>query len=252
MPWNIDHNSSILTLSQTVLEEEKDITKNHLFHLGRRLGITSILLFLPLESFDTAYKLIDNLVVALRSDFCTKEDQSWWKRLILVMNYASEDNEYTYLRSRFFDTFIPQLQQHYKLDHPISVVFISTRIYNSIQETEHRQLYKVYSQRILWQMMEDHMYSGRWCETSIANNMDNDDYVDDYESEEEEELYKTVTVVQNGVVQKNIHPENTHTPVTHYSSPVGTAVQRRATQRYQRLNTDESASALPVIVKRPF
>lgn len=50
IPWTIDDNSSLVTLSQyTSLGQETPVTRNYLIGLGQRLGITTIIVVVSIE-----------------------------------------------------------------------------------------------------------------------------------------------------------------------------------------------------------
>lgn len=50
IPWHIDRNSSLVTLSQyTSLGQDNPVSRNYLLGLGQRLGITTILVIVSIE-----------------------------------------------------------------------------------------------------------------------------------------------------------------------------------------------------------
>ncbi|KAI9329593.1 hypothetical protein BD770DRAFT_334006 [Pilaira anomala] len=221
VPWHIDGNSSLVTLFQhTSLGQENPVTRNCLVGLGQRLGITSIIIIVSIETIGTVYPLLDNLVnsMALETNPSNSqtEQPSWWSRVILIINQQHTVNDQATINQRrsILTEEIPRIQARYKLSNPLSILFLSTTLYCQLKDYTVQQVrYKSCCQRILWQMMEKHMLSGRWSSefislqtrttntttTSLINVLNEDD---ESSSSSDDAIFKTVIDFENGKRKK--------------------------------------------------
>jgi hypothetical protein len=195
-----------------------------------------------------------------------QQDQpSWWSRVVLVINQqhgVSDQTAYAQRKSVLVDQ-MPRIQERYQLSHPLSTLFVSTQVYNQIKNTEQGALYKISCQRILWQMMEKHMLSGRWCSelltlqnrmNSTKNNNTNMNVLNDEEdssSSSDEVLFNTVIDIVDGKVSKPAKKKKKQKKPQHNTA--GTSqLQRRNTRRQtQKLHCHDGddGTTLPLPVR---
>jgi hypothetical protein len=283
----------LITLSQyTSLGKDNPVSRNYLLGLGQRLGITTILVIVSIEVMcvlynhlyqlsanmlllfsDTVYPLLNSLVKAMElatdaSELSEQDQPSWWKRVVLVINQqhgVSDQIAYAQRKSVLIDQ-MPRIQERYQLSHPLSTLFISTQVYDQIKNTEQGVQYKTSCQRILWQMMDKHMLSGRWCSEllTLQNRMNSgknnngtlnilNDEEDDSSSSSDDVLFRTVIDIKDGKVtkpskKKKKKPQQNSSTTT--STTTGKSqLQRRNTRRQiQKLHCHDGddGTALPL------
>ncbi|KAI8637195.1 hypothetical protein BD408DRAFT_424942 [Parasitella parasitica] len=277
IPWHIDHNHSLLTLSQyTSLGQDNPVSRNYLIGLGQRLGITTILVIVSIEVIGTVYPLLNNLVKAMETnasanDHVQEEQASWWSRVVLVINQqhgVSDQAAYAQRKAILVDE-MPRIQERYRLSRPLSTLFISTLVYDQIKNTEEGFNYKLCCQRILWQMMEKHMLTGRWCSellsfqnrlnTNGSNgnssqlNILNED--EESSSSSDEAIFQTVIEYdENGKVKKpeKKKKQRKRTMLVHQQTKMTSSLQRRSTRRQiQKLHCHDGddGSTLPLPIR---
>lgn len=291
MPWHIDGNSSLVTLFQhTSLGQENPVTRNCLVGLGQRLGITSIIIIVSIEtmyvktsknliilfiyflkktSSGTVYPLLDNLVNSMALEINPSNSQteqpSWWSRVILIINQQHTLNDQTTISQRksIFTEEMPRIQARYRLSNPLSILFLSTTLYCQLKDYTVQQVrYKSCCQRILWQMMEKHMLSGRWSSefislqartanttTSLINVLNEDD---ESSSSSDDAIFKTVIDFENGKKKKMAKKSKNKVNNNHIPLP-STPLQRRATRRQvQKLHSHDgdNGTSLPTTITR--
>lgn len=170
-----------------------------------------------------------------------QEDQpSWWSRVVLVVNQrhgVSDQTAYAQRKSVLVDQ-MPRIQERYRLSHPLSIIFVSTQVYDQIKNTEQGAQYKTSCQRILWQMMDRHMLSGRWCseQSTLQNrlynpknsntNFDGLDEENGSSSSSDEATFTTVIDIVNGKVSKPIKKKKKQ-----HNTRETSGLQRRNTRR---------------------
>ncbi|GAA5802687.1 hypothetical protein HPULCUR_008161 [Helicostylum pulchrum] len=274
IPWTIDENSSLVTLSQyTSLGQETPVTRNYLIGLGQRLGITTIIVVVSIEVIGTVYPLLDNLIKSMELDTNDSQEQeqqqpSWWSRVVLVINQqhgVSDQTAYNQRRSILVDE-MPRIQERYGLSNPLSILFLSTQVFDRLQSTNQGGHYKSCCQRILWQMMEKHMLSGRWCSelvglhtrvppnTSLINILNEDD---ETSSSSDDAIFKTVIDFVDGKKKKLVKKKKTivqqqETIVNNNHLMPATPLQRRSTRRqFQKLHCHDGddGMSLPTITR---
>ncbi|CAO3653376.1 unnamed protein product [Mucor fragilis] len=274
IPWHVDRNSSLITLSQyTSLGQESPVSRNYLLGLGQRLGITTILVIVSIEVIGTVYPLLNNLLKAMElntnpGNLVQADQPSWWSRVVLVINQqhgVSDQTAYAQRKAVLVEE-MPRIQERYRLSQPLSTLFISTQVYDQIKNTEEGVNYKLCCQRILWQMMEKHMLTGRWCSelltlqnrlnsnssnsgASLLNVLNEDD---ESSSSSDEAIFQTVIDYVDGKIKK---PEKKR---KHKKKAFGTqdakssSLQRRSTRRQtQKLHCHDGddGSTLPLPIR---
>ncbi|KAI9480778.1 MAG: hypothetical protein EXX96DRAFT_564128 [Benjaminiella poitrasii] len=216
--WNIDCNSSLITLSQyTCLPQDDPVSKNYLVELSQRLGITTILIIISLEAIETIYLLLSNLVKALETDTansnsCVQQEQhSWWNRVVIIVNqqHGIHDQVAYSQRKNFLMKEMPRIQARYHLPQPLSTLFISTQVYERIKDTNDNARYKSCCQKILWQMTENHILNGSWYNelttfqidksTPLINILNEDD---ESSTSSDDTIFQTVINYVNGKIKK--------------------------------------------------
>ncbi|KAI7887657.1 uncharacterized protein EV154DRAFT_11818 [Mucor mucedo] len=280
IPWHIDGNSSLVTLSQhTSAGRENPVTRNYLLGLGQRLGITTIIVIVSIEVINTIYPLLDNLVKSMEvcntSNLIEQDQATWWSRVVIIVNqqHGVTDQAAYNQRKEILTVEMPRIQERYRLSHPLSVLFLSTLVYDNIKNPSQAFHYKSCCQRILWQMMEKHMLSGRWCSEliSLQNRVDtnlnggsllnvlNED--DESSSSSDDALFKTVIDYVDGKKKKPVKRKNTPAPAlppipAEHAAPPST-LQRRATRRQIQIQTQklhshdgDDGTTLPVSDRR--
>ncbi|CEP19836.1 hypothetical protein [Parasitella parasitica] len=275
IPWHIDRNHSLLTLSQyTSSGQDNPVSRNYLVGLGQRLGITTILVIVSIEVIGTVYPLLNNLVKAMETNANANannaEQASWWSRVVLVFNQQhgiSDQAAYAQRKAVLADE-MPRIQERYRLAQPLSTLFVSTQVYDQIKTTEQGADYKLCSQRILWQMMEKHMLTGRWCSEllslqnrlnsngsnggSLLNVLTEDD---ESSSSSDEAIFQTVVEYENGKVkkpEKKKKKQRKRTMLVHQQTKTPLPLQRRSTRRQlQKVHCydGDDGSALPLPVR---
>ncbi|KAI8077459.1 hypothetical protein BDF21DRAFT_49560 [Thamnidium elegans] len=263
IPWSIDGNSSLVTLSQyTSLGQETPVTRNYLIGLGQRLGITTIIVVVSIEVIGTVYPLLDNLMKSMELDTNDSQEQqqpSWWSRVVLVVNQqhgVSDQAAYNQRRTILVDE-MPRIQERYRLSNPLSILFLSTQVFDRLQNTNQGGYYKSCCQRILWQMMEKHMSSGRWCSelvglqtrvppnTSLINVLNEDD---ETSSSSDDAIFKTVIDFVDGKKKKLVKKKKTvqqETAVDNNHLIPATPLQRRFTRRqFQKLHCHDGDNGM--------
>ncbi|KAI8047532.1 uncharacterized protein B0P05DRAFT_459512, partial [Gilbertella persicaria] len=217
IPWHIDQNNSLVTLSHyTCLGKENPVSRNYLLSLGQRLGVTTILVITDEHTSDTVYPLLDALTKAMElnthADKLTKQP-SWWNRVVLVINQqhdVSDQIAYTQ-RKNILVGDMPRIQERYRISQPLSTLFVSTQVYDQIKQTQEGVHYQRCCQRILWQMMQKHTLSGRWCSelSTLQNRMNSTSNTlniltedDESSSSSDESLFVTVIDYVDGKIKK--------------------------------------------------
>ncbi|KAI8378579.1 hypothetical protein BD560DRAFT_389792 [Blakeslea trispora] len=264
IPWQIDRNQSLVTLCQfTYLDEASDVSRNYLLGLGQRLGITSILVIVSMESFFTVYTLLDSLVKSMQTKVNTQPSSqapSWWNRVVLIINQQHGANDQTAFvqRKRILVEDMQRIQERYRLSQSLSTLFLSTQTYDQIKLTDQGAHYKACCQRILWQMMARHTLSGRWCSEILSlqnrsNTVDSGNVAlnilteeDESDSSNEDTPFVTVIDYVDGKIKK---PEKKKKQAAPKQS-----VQRRATRRQvQKLHCfDGDDGTIPPVPIRRF
>ncbi|CAO3663873.1 unnamed protein product [Rhizopus stolonifer] len=186
MHWEIENVSSLLTLSHYTYQPNSHSAWRHLAdNLGRRQGITSILVAVSYHTIKEMYTLLDHLVHSL--DQAPTTSCSWWSRLILVIDDCNSRE-----RKLFLTEEIPNVMARYRLDQPLTVLFIHT----SQQDPD----YKISSQRILRQMMDRHLLCGNWMMTHTVDN--------DSSSSDDDDMYTMATVIEYKDGKRKRPPKN--------------------------------------------
>lgn len=222
---------------------------------------------------NTVYPLLDNLVKAMElsntSNLIQHDQATWWSRVVLIINqqHGVTDQAAYDQRKEILTMEMPRIQERYRLSQPLSVLFLSTLVHDSIKNPTQAFHYKSCCQRILWQMMEKHMLSGRWSSEliSLQNRVDtnlngggslinilNED--DETSSSSDDAIFKTVINYVDGKkkrpVKRRVPPP---VPVEH--APTPSSLQRRATRRHiqtQKLHSHDgdNGSSLPLSIRR--
>lgn len=219
----------------------------------------------------TVYPLLDNLIKSMELETYDSQEQqqqpSWWSRVVLIINQqhgVSDQIAYNQRRSILVDE-MPRIQERYGLSNPLSILFLSTQVFDRLQSTNQGGYYKSCCQRILWQMMEKHMMSGRWCSelvglqtrvppnTSLINILNEDD---ETSSSSDDAIFKTVIDFVDGkkkklVKKKKIVQQETAAVNTNHLMPA-TPLQRRSTRRqFQKLHCHDGddGMSLPTITR---
>ncbi|KAI7905017.1 uncharacterized protein BX663DRAFT_501349 [Cokeromyces recurvatus] len=268
--WNIDCSSSLVTLSQyTCLGQDNPVSKNYLTGLGQRLGITTILVIISIETIGTIYPLLNNLVKAMEIDMTEPEksleqDQySWWERVVVIVNQQHDIYDQTAYshRKSFLMNEMPRIQERFRLSQPLSTLFLSTFAYKQIEETDIGNNYQLHCQRILWQMLERHMLGGRWCSELISlqnrnmltsvntlkkDNDDDDDDDDSSSSSDDAFIFQTVIDYVDGKIKK---PEKRKKLIKKH--PISRLQRRQTRRQIQKLHCHDGddGTKLPSINK---
>ncbi|OBZ90967.1 hypothetical protein A0J61_00985, partial [Choanephora cucurbitarum] len=261
IPWQIDRNHSLVTLCQfTYLDETSQVSRNYLIGLGQRLGITSILVIVSIESFNTVYTLLDSLVQSMQTKSQpSSQTPSWWNRVILIINqqHGVSDQATFMQRKHVLLEDMQRIQERYQLPQPLSTLFLSTHLYDQVKHVEQGAYYKACCQRILWQMMARHTLCGRWCTPSLQNRLNSTDSAsvalnilteeDESDSSNDDDLFVTVIDYVDGKIKK---PEKKKRSQLPSEQPI----QRRATRRQiQKLHCfDGDDGTIPPVPMRPF
>lgn len=197
------------------------------------------------------------------------DQPSWWSRVVLVINQQHGVNDQTAYAQRkavLVDE-MPRIQERYRLSQPLSTLFISTQVYDQIQNTEEGVNYKLCCQRILWQMMEKHMLTGRWCSelltlqnrlnsnssnsgTSLLNVLNEDD---ESSSSSDEAIFQTVIDYVDGKIKKPEKKKKKHKKKGfNLEDTKSSSLQRRSTRRQtQKLHCHDGddGSTLPLPIR---
>ncbi|KAI8351470.1 hypothetical protein EDC96DRAFT_447919, partial [Choanephora cucurbitarum] len=254
IPWQIDRNHSLVTLCQfTYLDKTSQVSRNYLIGLGQRLGITSILVIVSIESFNTVYTLLDSLVQSMETNSHPLSQPSWWNRVILIINqqHGVSDQAAFMQRKHVLLEDMQHIQERYQLSQPLSTLFLSTHLYDQVKHQEQGAYYKVCCQRILWQMMARHTLCGRWCSETLQSRLNSTGKValnilteeDESDSSHDDDLFVTVIDYVDGKMKKPEKKKGSQQPI-----------QRRATRRQiQKLHCyDGDDGTIPPVPMRPF
>lgn len=200
-----------------------------------------------------------------------KDQYTWWSRVVLVVNqqHGVSDQVAYSQRKDVLALEMPRIQERYRLSQPISVLFLSTLVYDQIRNTPQGTHYQLCCQRILWQMMEKHTLGGRWCSELISlqnRNNGNNSVInilneDDETTSSDEDAHEMVIEYENGKRKKPVKRKKkvvSSAPtevlrLSPFSNSISTQIQRRATRRQtQKLHCldGDDGSELPLIVKR--
>lgn len=182
-----------------------------------------------------------------------KDQASWWSRVIVVVNqqYGVSPQAAYAQRKAFLVNEMPRIQEKYGLSQPLSTLFLSTQIHDQLQDKGLQ--YKQCCQRILWQMMQKHTLSGRWCSeivslqsrmnslssTATINILTEDDE-SDTSSDEEDGMPKIINYVDYKVVKTVEKPKK--------QAPLQRRATRRLVQKVHCYDGDDGTS-LPSPVK---
>lgn len=223
----------------------------------------------------TVYTLLDNLVKSMELDtnennLIQKDQFTWWSRVVLVVNqqHGVSDHVAYNQRKDVLALDMPRIQERYRLSQPISVLFLSTLVYDQIRNTPQGIHYQLCCQRILWQMMEKHTSGGRWCSELISlqnRNNGNSSVVNilnenDETTSSDEDVHEMVIEYENGKRKKPVKRKKkvvSSAPtdalrLSPFSNNINTQIQRRATRRQtQKLHCHDGddGSELPHIFK---
>ncbi|KAG1461246.1 hypothetical protein G6F46_003552 [Rhizopus delemar] len=198
--WQIDNNQSLVTISEfTYQDDHKDSSdlKQPLENLRQRLGITTILVTAPYGSISELYTLLDKLALSANehkhSDLC-----SWWGRVVLVIDQQNlmNDGKVYDERKLFLMIEMPKIMSRYQLSEPLSILFVSTESFDEIKHTPYGGYYKLYSQRILWRMMEMHTLCKKWIYHDLGYTADDDLWDEDASSSCSDDMYMMATVIE--------------------------------------------------------
>lgn len=201
------------------------------------------------------------------------DQPSWWSRVVLVINQqhgVSDQTAYAQRKAVLVDE-MPRIQERYRLSQPLSTLFLSTQVHDQIKNTEEGVNYKLCCQRILWQMMEKHMLTGRWCSelltlqnrldsnssnsnTSLLNVLNEDD---ESSSSSDEAIFQTVIDYVDGKIkkpEKKKKKKKTMQLKSHSNGETKTlsSLQRRSTRRQtQKLHCHDGddGTALPLPIR---
>ncbi|ORZ01492.1 hypothetical protein BCR43DRAFT_180780 [Syncephalastrum racemosum] len=135
---------SLITVAR--LENVKE-GEDRLRSLGRRLGITSLLI--PVTELSALHNLLDQF------ESTCGATTGWWEHLVLVFDQAEEDS--------VLKTVVPNLQSKYRQSRPPTIVFFSVRGYETLICDEHAgRTYRSQCRQVLYQLLETHHTRGRW------------------------------------------------------------------------------------------
>lgn len=206
------------------------------------------------------------------SNLVQADQPSWWSRVVLVINQqhgVSDQTAYAQRKAVLVDE-MPRIQERYRLSQPLSTLFLSTQVHDQVKNTEEGVNYKLCCQRILWQMMEKHMLTGRWCSelltlqnrldsnssnsnTSLLNVLNEDD---ESSSSSDEAIFQTVIDYVDGKIRK---PEKRKKKKTmqlkshnNGETKALSSLQRRSTRRQtQKLHCHDGddGTALPLPIR---
>lgn len=100
----------------------------------------------------------------LGNDSDQDHDSLFWSRIILVIDqeHRIDDQRAFSQRKLFLINEMPRIQKYFQLSRPLSVLFLSTQVYEQIQDIPRGADYKRCCQRILWQMLHSYSLCGRW------------------------------------------------------------------------------------------
>ncbi|CAO3686240.1 unnamed protein product [Rhizopus stolonifer] len=198
--WQIDNNQSLLTLSEFTHQnghEDSSARKQMIENLGRRLGISTILVCASYDTINDIYRFLDQLVQSL-DQLQSKDMCLWWSKVVLVVDqyHTTNDTRIYDERKMFLVNEMSKIMDRYQLSEPLSVLFISTNLFSMIKHTKQSDYYQTCTQRILWKMMEKHSLCERWVchERYMAgDNLDDDD---DSNSSCSDDMYTFATVIE--------------------------------------------------------
>lgn len=195
------------------------------------------------------------------------DQPSWWSRVVLVINQQHGVNDQTAYAQRkaVLVEEMPRIQERYRLSQPLSTLFISTQVYDQIKNTEEGVNYKLCCQRILWQMMEKHMLTGRWCselltlQNRINSNSSNNGASllnvltedDESSSSSDEAIFQTVIDYVDGKIKKP-EKKKKHKKKAFDTADMKSSLQRRTTRRQtQKLHCHDGddGSTLPLPIR---
>ncbi|KAI9254839.1 hypothetical protein BY458DRAFT_520803, partial [Sporodiniella umbellata] len=169
----VDGVESNMLLSQYTYKPKSYPAWKHLAeNLGQRQGINSLLVATSYHALDELYLLLNNLIHSM--DQTPSLSCSWWSRVVLVIDDCQSRERRLFLAEE-----MPKIMSRYKLNRPISVLFIHS--------SEKDIVYKADAQRILKKIMDKHVFCGRW----IATLQDADS-----DSSSDDDIFTLTTVIE--------------------------------------------------------
>lgn len=202
------------------------------------------------------------------SNLLRQDQPTWWSRVVIIINqqHGVSDHAAYNQRKEILTNEMPRIQERYRLSQPLSVLFLSTQVHDKLINTSQAFHYKSCCQRILWQMMEKHMLSGRWSsefitlQNRVDSNMNggsllnvlNED--DESSSSSDDALFKTVIDYVDGKKRKPVKKRNPPPIPLDHITPAPSTLQRRATRReiqIQKLHSHDgdNGTSLPLPIK---
>lgn len=194
-----------------------------------------------------------------------QQSPSWWSRVVLVINQQHDvtDQVAYNQRKNILIEEMPRIQERYRLPQPLSILFLSTQVYEKLNKnlvsTQLAGYYQLCCQRILYQMMEKHTLSGRWCSEieqnssrvnsisggSLLNVLTEDDESD---SSSDDAIFKTVIDYVGGKKKKSVKRKNNSTSTSSLSPLSATSTDNSSYMNF--LNRSPISSISPTLQRR--
>ncbi|KAG0183211.1 hypothetical protein DFQ28_000082 [Apophysomyces sp. BC1034] len=166
--WRVNDMSAMLTVVQLpdeLVEEEQQTANIRYLNglLGNRLGITTILAMTSIESrLANIFELLDGILMSLPNK---QHMTSWWDRLVLVFNQGENRlDRVMQQRETMVNHILPDIQRRYGLSRAPSIVFVSTKTYEEMQQRSNisAEQYRTTCQQMLWRIVSGHSTQGWW------------------------------------------------------------------------------------------
>ncbi|KAI9319898.1 hypothetical protein BX666DRAFT_1917234 [Dichotomocladium elegans] len=147
--------------------------RDRLRGLGSGRGITSFLVCVSMNDFNTVYVLLD----AIR-DCMDHHDKSWWHQVVLVFDQIETQQDHSQIERDAVRREVSRIQAHYGMHGEPAVFFISTAM-DIVRHPVHGAHYRRQCRQALYDIIHNtQQCAGRW-RPHVSDDEDDDDDDDD-------------------------------------------------------------------------